>query len=305
MKCEQVKEGIPLYFYGELTPELEENVEAHCAQCEPCAGDVERYRAFAQALNESEMEPSLGLLAECRQLLAARVGEIERPAPALSWWQELPRRILGSHIDLRVPAGAVALVAVGWFAAKLSPALTGMAQSTGFSQSGMTSMVRSVEPDASGRVQIAVDDVHRRVVSGGVDDEKIKRLLLAAVREESSPGVRVESVDLLKTMASSQDVRSALLDAVQHDPNPGVRLKALEGLKQFSADAAVRNALTSVLLKDANAGVRIQVIDLLATHRDDSMVGILQNLVRREENGYVRVRLQRALQDMNASVGTF
>ncbi|MDQ6676817.1 MAG: HEAT repeat domain-containing protein [Acidobacteriota bacterium] len=301
MKCEQVKEGIPLYFYGELAPELEENVEAHCAQCEPCAGEVDKYRAFAQALNENEMEPSLGLLAECRQLLAARVGEIERPAPGFSWW----RKLLNSHIDLRVPAGAVALIAVGWFGAKLSPGVIGMTQGAGFSQSGMTSMVRSVEPDAYGRVRIAVDDVHRRVVSGGVDDAKIKQLLLAAAREESSPGVRVESVDMLKNMAASQDVRTALLDAVQHDPNPGVRLKALEGLKQFSADASVRKALTSVLLKDANSGVRIQVIDLLVTHRDDSMVGMLQNLVRREEDGYVRVRLQRALQDMNASVGTF
>ncbi len=273
---------MPFYYYGELPPEQEEDVEAHCAECAPCHKEVEDYRKFAVALDEAELEPSLGLLSECRTLLAQRVTELERPVPKLKWWR----------IDFRIPVAALALLSIGWFAAKVNRP-----------QPSVTSLVRSVEPDASGRLTIAVDDVQRRVISGGLNDANVRRLLLTAARDESNPGVQVECVDALKRMAHSTEIRAALLDAVQHDPSPSVRLKALEGLKQFTTDGNVRNALSTVLLNDSNPNVRMEVIDLLV--RDGSMVGVLQNQVHREDNSYVRIRLQKALQQMNASEGVF
>ena len=298
MTCAQAKPALPLYYYGELPPEQEESVEAHCAECEPCTRDLRHYRHLAHVIDEAELEPSLGLLSECRELLAHRVAEWEQPATAHNWW----RKAFDWHVDFRIPVGAIALLAAGWFSAKLT------STPSNNSQLGMISLVRSVEPAASGRVQIAVDDVQRRIVSGGIEDRNIRALLLAAAREESNPGVRVESVDVLSSMASAADVRAALLDSVEHDPNPGVRVKALEGLKQFAQDATVRKGLTRVLLNDADPGVRLQVIDLLVgtgADHDDAIVGVLQNLVRKEPDTYVRVRLQNALLEMNASAGTF
>ena len=108
-----------------------------------------------------------------------------------------------------------------------------------------------------------------------------------------------------RTRGGSAEVRSALLEALTADPNPGVRLKALEGLRGLTGDSEVRKTLAHVLLKDTNPGVRIQVIDLLIAHKDASTVGVLQNLVRSEDNNYVRMRCKNALQEMNASVGTF
>jgi HEAT repeat protein len=67
----------------------------------------------------------------------------------------------------------------------------------------------------------------------------------------------------------------------------------------------VRRTLAQVLLKDQNAGVRIQVIDLLIARQDPATIGVLQTLIGKEDNGYVRMRCQNALRDMNASVGTF
>jgi hypothetical protein len=49
----------------------------------------------------------------------------------------------------------------------------------------------------------------------------------------------------------------------------------------------------------------MQVVDLLVSRHDDSMVGVLQNLVQKEDNGYVRLKCEKALKDMNASIGTF
>ena len=100
-------------------------------------------------------------------------------------------------------------------------------------------------------------------------------------------------------------MRRALLYAVQHDSNAGVRLKALDGLKNFADDPETRQTLTQVLLKDDCPGVRTQVIDLLIPHHADSMVSVLQEVMGKEKNGYIRMRCQRALRDMNASVETY
>jgi hypothetical protein len=158
-------------------------------------------------------------------------------------------------------------------------------------------------PDASGRVQIALDETRRRVVEGSLEDGNIRRLLLAAAREEDNPAVRVESVGLLKEQPATAGVREVLLSAARNDPSPAVRLKAVEALKPMGADAEVRRVLAQVLMTDENPGVRIRAIDLLVEHCDGSMVGLLQTVVQRDNNSYVRIKSEKALQEMNASIG--
>jgi hypothetical protein len=161
-----------------------------------------------------------------------------------------------------------------------------------------------VQPDTSGQVQIAYDETRRVVERGRVEDPNIQRLMLAGAHEEN-PAVRVESFDLLRNRAGTTEVRDALLNAVAQDTNPGVRLKALEGLKPLAGDPEVRKALSRVLLSDDNAAVKMRVVDLLVAHRDDYMVGLLQGMVQKENNESLRLKLEKALKDMNASVGTF
>jgi hypothetical protein len=90
-----------------------------------------------------------------------------------------------------------------------------------------------------------------------------------------------------------------------NDPVVSVRLKALEGLKPYSTDPDVRKILSQVLLTDDSDVIRMRVIDLLVERRDDSMVGMLQSLMQREDNSYVRLKCEKALKEMNASIGTF
>jgi HEAT repeat protein len=115
----------------------------------------------------------------------------------------------------------------------------------------------------------------------------------------------VESVGLLKNRVDSQEVLDSLLNALAGDPNDGVRLRALDALKPMAGDARVAKTLSQVLLTDANPAVRMQVIDLMVTRRDDSMVGVLQNLMQREDNNGVRLKASKVLKDWNASIGTF
>lgn len=310
MTCDAVAKAIPLYYYGELEPAVEDGVEEHMQACAACRQELERHRALAAELDRHRLVPPPDLAAECRHELIRAIYREEAPAVrhrASDPWR-LFREAFESlwHPGIRFtrPAGAVALVALGFFAARFvgsGPVGLNLAGAA----PDVVSSIRSVQPDNAGRVQIAVDETHRRVVSGRLDDQNIQRLLLAAAREQDNPGVRVESVELLKDRSASAEVRGALLEAVTSDDNPGVRLKALEGLKSFAGDAEVRKTLAQVLLEDDNPAVRIQVIDLLIAHKDDATVSVLQTLVGKEDNSYVRMRCQNALREMNASVGTF
>ena len=309
MTCEEMGKAIPLYFYGELPPEEEERLEDHLDGCDSCRHELERLRTIAAALDRREMPVADNLLGECRNDLMRALHSGLPIAPLSAQPHRGPS--LGERLSalgtalwgLRQPIGAVALLAVGYFSAQLTPARRQPAM--GDLSEPLVARVRSVQPDASGRVRISLEEVRNRVVSGRMDDGNIQRLLLAASRDETDPGVRVESMEILKDHAGSADVRAALLNSVAHDANPGVRMKALEGLKSFAADGEVRKTLAEVLLHDDNPGVRIQAIDMLTSNHDAAVVGVLQNMVGKEDNNYVRWRCEKALKDMNASVGTF
>jgi hypothetical protein len=310
MNCDAVVKSIPFYFYGEVAPDAEDAIEEHLGTCASCREEWERQKTLAAALDRHVLAPPAALLAECRHDLARAIYREESPEVRRSasdpWglFREAFSSLWRPGIRFRQPAGAVALIALGFFAARFTGSWPA-GWLAGFTPDAMFSSIRSVQPDNTGSVQIALDETRRRVISGRLDDHNIQRLLMAAAREQDNPGVRVESVELLKGRGSSAAVRGVLLEAVTHDPNPGVRLKALEGLKSFAADADVRKTLAQVLLKDQNAGVRIQAIDLLIANQDAATVSTLQTLIGKEDNNYIRMRCQNALRNMNASVGTF
>jgi len=314
MTCDSVSKLIPLYYYGELNADEEDRVEQHVDSCAECSRQMDQQRALAAALDRRQATTPPFLLENCRaDLLAAIQGgaprvERKQKGPWALFLEALASTFVGMS-RLQKPVGAIALVALGFFAARFST--TTAPNSPAAAPIGSTApsddvfaTVRSVRSDPSGQVQIAYDETRRRTLAGRPDDQTIQKLLLAAAHEDN-PAVRVESVDLLKERTGSTEVRDALLNALAHDPNDGVRLKALEGLKPLASDAEVRKTLSQVLLGDTNPAVRMQVVDLLVAHRDDSLVGVLQGQVKREDNSNVRLKLEKALKDMNASIGTF
>jgi hypothetical protein len=309
MNCVDVKSQIVFYVYGEISSDVEERIESHLDECAECQAELARHRVFLQAMEQRDEFSDDVLLAECRADLRHSLGSkvpVEAPAPfSAHWtgWLDSLRRFSGFHIPFRIPVGAMALVLLGWLGARYTPEKFGGVRA-GLGEP-MFSSVRSVAPEGAGKVQIAVDDVQRRVVVGDLRDQRIQTLLLTAVRDESNPGVRVESLGFLQNSGDSQEVRRALIDAATHDQNAGVRLKAIEGLKQYGGDEAVRKTLANILMQDEDPGIRVRAIDLLTAHHDDSIVGVLQDVVQKDDNNYVRTRCRNLLETMKASVGTY
>ena len=296
MNCEKAKSELPLLLYGELEFDTEEAVEQHLESCADCRAELEREKALHHALELTDLTPPPGMLASCRRELFSGV----RAGRETSWL----RRWFGPWETWLKPAGAVALLVIGFGTARLTsnptPELSG-----GSSNDVVVTRVRNVEPNRNGSVQILLEETRQRRVSGSLGDEGVRRLLLTAAEDPSDAGLRVESMELLKGESDETEVRKALLRAVRADSNPGVRLKALDALRPYTRDREVRLALSHVLLNDENAWIRTQAVDLLTQHRENEMVGTLQELMRHENNDYIRQRTQRVLREMNASVDTY
>jgi hypothetical protein len=295
MNCESATKNLSLFLYGELSIEDEQSLQEHLDGCAACRRALESEKAIHRALYEREKEPPAALLAHCRRDLSLR---LDLAASARKGW----RAWLGPWPAWARPVGAVALVALGFFGARwTAPAFRGPVANA----EPLATRIRYLQPEASGQVRLVLEETRERLLTGDPNNDQIRRLLLAAARESSDAGLRAESMGLLRARPASNELRNTLVYALEHDPNPGVRLKALDGLKSYAGEPEVRSALAKVLLADDNPGVRTQAIDLLVQKKEDDIVGLLQELVQRESNSYVRLRCQKALQEMDASVGTF
>jgi hypothetical protein len=305
LSCADARMLFALLLYGELSFDDEERVDTHLDGCTECRAALEREKSLHAAFDGVAVEPAASLLRQCRTELSAAIHQeqAQRPARAGSrepagWRDRLLNVLTGAYIPRL--AGAVALVALGFFGARFN----------GFPGESLTgSRVSDIETQRDGSVRIVVDETRQKTVSGNLDDLRIKNLLLEAVRDPRNPGLRADSASLLSQRAQSAEIRGALVYLVGHDPYDGVRLKAMEGLKAFATDPEVRVALSQALLNDANPGVRTQAIDMLIPgpgdhafpNIDQAMIGTLQELMQRENNPSVRQRGQRVLEAINAS----
>lgn len=315
---ENQQQQIDLYLYGEMAYADRDAFEAQIRDSDDLAQAVEVQREFLRAMNEREpAEVSEALLAECRHDLMREVYREKQgqerhrapsPATATGWWARFIEGLNGMHVAWQ-PTAAIALLALGFWGGRMAPnVLTGGggANTAGFvgeASDPVGGDVRSVEfSPESGGVEIVLEQ--RRTIRGNPDDPLIRGLLISNVQSPNS-GVRLETLEALEPRAADQEIRGALIQVMLRDENPGVRLKALEMLAEHRAQPEVRDALVESLRQDPNAGMRVQAVDLLTDTADRDMVGTLQELVRDEQDNYVRYKVERLLHDMSASVDLY
>jgi len=313
MNCQSVKDALPLFLYGELTFDEEDHVEDHLSECAACREELDLVREMNAALSSRMTEPSTVLLRNCRESLWERIEQERNVAEPdrLSPWTKI-RAAMSAVWNWHVPrpVGAMALLAIGFVGARVTFDRPIAAPAPVAQTDPIASRVRYVEPDGSGRVQIVLDETRQRVVSGKLDEPPIRQMLLAAARDSQDPGLRGETLGILNGRSDESEVRQALMYAMQNDSNAGVRLKALAGLKSFAHEPEVQKTLAETVLSDANPGVRAEAIDLLTKGLSkgggqQQLVSVLRQLMHKESNGYVRMRCQRALEELNATLETY
>jgi HEAT repeats/Putative zinc-finger len=308
MNCHQVQTNLSLYLYGELEFAAEEELEQHLESCSFCQLALSREKAWHTKLNGERQDVPLDLLGQCRRDLrmAMKSPEVKNTRPR---WQL--SHILGSfdfgggQWSKRLAFASFFLFAGFGFSnlmdrVHLGSRLGVVNEMQIAALNNPISRIRDIQPGANNQVRIVFDRVQEQEVMGSIQDEAVRRLLLTAIKDPADPGLRVDSVELLKGQDGT-DIRDALLYAVRHDENAAVRLKALEGLRRFQNDRATHEVLRSVLQYDSNPAVRSEAIDVLAPINGPlritpELAGTLEEIARSErDDDYLRARCWQVL----------
>jgi hypothetical protein len=311
MTCQQVQTNLSLYLYGELDFAQEDGLERHLEGCAFCQRALAREKEWHGAVNAEQQDVPFELLSECRRDLRLALHRDGGVGARRRWWERLfPTGFSATRWSAQIAAASF-LVFAGFTAARLMdsgrlPSFSGgtVAQMGMFDTSN--AHVRDIQPDGQNGVRIFVDRVQQQEVTGNLDDEKVRRLLLAAMQDPTDPGLRVNSVEILEHETGS-DIRDALINTVRHDSNAAVRIKALEGLGQFASDPGTRGVIEYVLKHDNNADVRSEAIDMLVPADrvvllTPDVLTTLQDILSAEhEDDYVRSRSMQVLRALNAS----
>ena len=307
MNCEWVQENIALYLYGELADDARHELEQHVARCQACATELAEQKEFQAAMNALPVEEiSPSFLAASRMRLQESLEHIE---PTRAWYQRFTFDPAAWLRQVRFsPALATVIFMVGFggglgtmYKSMSGPTLqrpvTNETAPVESSISGITSIERDPNSD---QVKVQYEKLTPESAQGSVTDPKIQSLLRYAAKTPENTGVRLNSIDALKSKTDDPLVRETLTYSLRYDSNPGVRLQALDGLAPYvKQDIRVRNAVLESLLNDSNPGVRSGALRSLEPVRADSSVRMaLQQLAKEDPSEYIRNESQHILASM-------
>ncbi|MFQ5777647.1 MAG: zf-HC2 domain-containing protein [Terriglobia bacterium] len=307
MNCQTVEEKLTLRLYDELSPEERAQVEAHLGACQRCAATAAELGRLREALNQRPVrEPAPDLLVRCRWDLEEA---LDREATS---WRALVRSWLGASpraAAMRFSSVAAILLvgfSLGWGVQRLTtaPGPSGTSPAAPLTGANLTNWqiggISQVTPDPqTGAVQITLDAQRRMTLEGSLDDPRIRDVLLYAMKSYDNPGIRLDTLEVLRGQAGDPYVREAFLHALRRDPNPGVRLEALEAISEAGWGPGPRRAITETLERESNDGVRIAAINLLLRHadQDPNVMTLLEHLAEKDRNPYVRMKCATAVQE--------
>ena len=310
MSSKEFEETPALDLYDELDPAERAAWTAHLKQCAACRERLDQARRLAAALSRRPtIEPSPQFVAQCRAALANALEREEHGwRRLLTDWVTLPSFIHPSRLG-----AALTLVVfgfgLGWMVrprARLPlrvPHLPATASSMTGADLGHINNICQVTPDPqTGQVRITLNAEHRVTMEGSLDDPRIRRVLLDAVKGYDNPGIRLDTLDALRHQPDEPAVQEALLYALGHDSNAGVRLEALKCVHTMNWSSRVRTAVLDAVEQDPNPGVRVAAIDELVSHalkgQNEGLTPVLGRLAALDTNPYVRLKSLAALREL-------
>lgn len=332
--CPECENLLIFYACDELEAGERAAVEQHLRECSACAAALRRELRLRQALASPETPQSQItadlLLAQCRSELAEALDDL-KPRRRAGWLAALHPSNWAAKLLLpslvRYPGWSAAMlllmgIAVGtlapqWYQSRVAqpprPDMTVSANPRVSDQDLQTMGIAGINliPDAGSgtpSVELHLTAEKPVVLQGTPDDTDVRRVLTFVILngQRFDSGVRLDSVEVLRTRTGDSDVRAALCVAVHNDRNPGVRLKALEALRGSEQDAAVRQTLLDALERDACPGVRVEAINALqaalramddkgSLPPDEHLVEVLRDRMQKDPNNYVRLQSAAAI----------
>ncbi|MBZ5661743.1 MAG: HEAT repeat domain-containing protein [Acidobacteriia bacterium] len=338
VRCEDIEALAILYACDDLDAAARAALEQHVKQCAACAAVFSRearlYQAIASFDQPADSLDRAGLLlAECRSQLAEAIDDHEakrnqpgwRPVFSPAAWWSVVRDTLIYHPAMSMAALVIVSFLAGVAGQRTQVASTPVAPRPVMTvsavpkitdqqlHSAQSASVGWVTPSDSRTptVQVQLMSPTPTSIEGAPEDADVERALTFVLENsrQFDPGARMDSLNVLRTLAGDPEVRRSLCGAARSDTNPGVRMRALESLQGFEQDPAVRQTILDALQNDANSGVRVSAINLLLNSletgnepgsADPQTLAVLRDRLRNDSNNYIRLQSAAALRDLGA-----
>jgi hypothetical protein len=305
MKCQDIEPLSALYVCDELAPSERVDLEAHVAECEACHSALEKAQSFGKVLEAGpKPEPAPELLASCRVALDDALDREQLGWRALmrAWfWSASP---LTASRAAAVSALLILGFGLGWtlrprWGADQTVAPASHASTLDLKDYRVRGISQVAQDPQSGGVRIALDAERRMILEGSLDDPRIRDMLVNVVKSYDNPGIRRETLDVLRTNPEEPSIREALMCALR-DRNPGVRLAALATVNHMECGYDTHEQLLKVAEIDPNVGVRTAAIDALVEHvqkegPDEAVSAGFEKLFSTDPEAAVRLRCLAAL----------
>ncbi len=332
--CREFASVAMLYALGELDAAGRAAVEQHVGQCRACAALLDRENSLRHAMTSrpdaaETLDRSGLLLARCRSELAEALDDAEKQATRPAWAVLLsPSRWpggIGRALEFHPAWSAAVLLLMGamgglglrmWIHENSlplpeGPAITVSAAPRLTDQEMETMGVEAVQVEeqenAAPRIELQLFSSRPITMQGTIDDIEVRRMLTYVIShpQRFSSGVRLDSLEALRTRVSNQEIRRALCQAARHDANPAVRLKALEALNGVNSDPDALHTMVAALSADDNSGVRVEAVnsllaalgasDAAPVPLDSGAQDVLRDRMQNDPNHYIRQRSATAL----------
>ena len=333
VNCESAERLLIYYACDEAKPEERAAVEQHVGECANCAAMLAVELRLQQMLatmpqTADELDLAGELLVQCRTELAEALDD-SRDHAALGLQSQgfLARCFAWCRMEMTLhPAmGAALFVLIGLAVGRVMPSVANGTQQAGLIptstvyasprisdqelQNMNVSGIYMVPGGDAGsqNVEIHLRSTKPMIVSGGADDQDVKRVLSYLIMngQRFDSDVRMNSVDVLRSGTDDVDIRRVLCETAQHDASASVRMRALEALHGFEQDDTVRDALLGALKNDTNPGVRIEAVtQLKATVEagkataDPRIAQVLRDLSKHDSNNYIRLQAAAAIRNL-------
>jgi hypothetical protein len=112
--------------------------------------------------------------------------------------------------------------------------------------------------------KLAQECIGLRCASDGDGSNGIRTALMASLRNDKSPEVRLKALEGLQPyVAQDEHVRDAVLSSLMHDKSADVRTQAVSVIAPVGADSSVRQVLRSVSTQDVNPSIRLASYNVL------------------------------------------
>lgn len=324
MNHEMYKQRVSLYVYDELDPDEREKIDLHIKECQECRKALREYRMLQEHAPKAEHPSESDMMILRHALVSSLLDEREKrslPEKIAHWLRRLADA-LALNKPITIPRYTIATVAVtalsaGLFGGVLLPVMLTLANGGGAitavrDQDQQTGALRIAsvrlikQGSAKNQVEIHFDSFQEKTFVGDMQDENIRRLLAYSLTTESNPGVRLNALEVLAAYQqpiADSAIEIALISALTSDLNPAVRMEALNTLKVYPSSKRTKLALLHALAHDDNAGIRIAAINTLQPEelqdQKDSVIALLQQSVRNDNNSYVKYRTQALLEELS------